>query len=846
MKTKQITKDLYWVGNLDPELRVFDIIMFTEFGTTYNSYVLKGTEKNVVFETSKLKCFDEYKEKLSEIIDIKSIDYIVVDHTEPDHAGSIENLLTLNPKIKIVGTAAAINFLKEIINKDFNSVIVKDGDELSLGNKTLKFINAPNLHWPDTMYTYIVEDGILVTCDSFGSHYSCEGVTNDQIENQENYLKALKYYYDMIIGPFKACALEAIEKIKDFEINIICPGHGPVLIEEPRKIVEIYKEWSTEVNPNTKKTVVMPYVSAYGYTEILANKIAEGIKAAGDIEVKMFDIVGGADEALGELYWADGILFGTPTIVGEALKPIWDMTTSIFAKTHGGKIASAFGSYGWSGEGVPNLIERLKQLKMKVYGEGLRVKFKPSESQLQEAFEFGYGFGASVLAGKIVENVKPSTGKKAWKCLVCGEIIIGDEAPEACPVCGVGPEQFVESEVVNISYQSDKNEKFIIVGSGAAGTSAAEAIRLRNKVCAIEIITREDVIGYNRPMLTKGILTEIDFLNFFIKPFTWYEENNISVTLNTEVTAIDDKNKELSLSNGEKRGYDKLILATGAESMVPPIPGAELEGVYTIRHLKDVNTIEKKMDEIQNVAIIGGGVLGLEAAWEFRKADKHVTVIEGMASIMGRQLDDKGSQMLKAAAIKSGIEVATGIGVESIEGNGGKAGGVKLNDGTVIQAELIILSTGIKQNVDLAKAIGANVGRSIVVNEKMETGIQGIYACGDCAEFNGFNYAIWPQAVEQGKVAGQNAVGDESEYATVTSANAFHGMGLSLFAVGDNGKDPDKKYKSYELFDDAKGTYEKLYFINNRFCGGILIGDVSKSGKLLEAFEKKDPINKLI
>ncbi len=199
MKTKELTKDLFWVGNLDPGLRIFDIIMYTEFGTSYNSYVLRGSEKTALFETSKAKCFDEYIEKVKEITPIEKIDYLIMDHTEPDHAGSIEKLLDLNPKIKIVGSAMAGNFLKEICNKDFLFVAVKDGDKISLGDKTLQFISAPNLHWPDTIYTYIEEEKALITCDSFGAHYSCEGITNDKVESREDYLKAPRYYCDMIM-----------------------------------------------------------------------------------------------------------------------------------------------------------------------------------------------------------------------------------------------------------------------------------------------------------------------------------------------------------------------------------------------------------------------------------------------------------------------------------------------------------------------------------------------------------------------------------------------------------------------------------------------------------------------
>jgi flavorubredoxin/NADPH-dependent 2,4-dienoyl-CoA reductase/sulfur reductase-like enzyme len=846
MKTKQLTNDLFWVGNQDPELRIFDILMYTEFGTSYNSYVLKGSEKSVVFETSKAKFSDQYIEKLTEIIPLDEIDYIIVSHTEPDHSGTIEKLLELNPKLKLVGTSAAMNFMKEICNKDFASVIVKDGDKLSLGNKTLKFIAAPNLHWPDTMFTYVEEDGILVTCDAFGSHYSLEGVTNDTIPSREDYESALKYYFDGIVAPFKSFVLEALKKVEGLKINMILTGHGPVLTDEPMAVVEQYRKWSTEKNPNIKKTVIIPYVSAYGYTETLAKKIAEGVQAYADIDVRLYDMVyADTEKVLDELYWADGILFGTPTMVGEALKPIWDLTTSMFAKTHGKKIASAFGSYGWSGEGVPNIMERLKQLGMKLYGEGLRIRFKPNEAQLQEAFEFGYGFGASVDAGKIMENVKPTAPQapRKWKCLVCGYIHEGDEPPASCPVCGVGPDQFTEITVAETGYVSDKAESFVIIGNGAAGTTACEEIRKRNKACSIEIISTENVIGYNRPMLTKGILSEVDPINFFIKPFDWYKENNIRLTLGVTVREIKKDAKELVLDNGETRKFDKLILATGAEAFIPPIKGTEQDGVFAIRSLEGVNKLQEFLKQVHKAVVIGGGILGLEAAWELKKAGKDVTVIELSTSLMNKQLDDRGSELLRSATEKAGIRVITNTGIDEIAGDG-KATGVKLVDGTVVSGELIVCSTGVRQNIGLAAAIGAETGRSIKVNEKMETSVKDIYACGDCAEFGGVNYAIWGQAVEMGRAAGINAVGDEYKYEAFIPSNAFNGMGTSLFAVGDNGKDPAKVYKTFEVYDAAKNTFEKLYFVNNRFCGGILIGDVSKSARLLDGYKNQDPITK--
>lgn len=840
MKTLELKKGFYWAGILDPNLRVFDIIMETKFGTTYNSYVLKGSEKTALFETAKEKFMGDYMAKLKEVVDIKDIDYIIVDHTEPDHAGSAKYLLEENPAIKLVGSATAINFMREICNMEFNAVVVKDGDTISLGDKTLKFIGAQNLHWPDSMYTYIVEDKTLVTCDSFGSHYSLDAVLASKIVNRDDYMEALRYYYDNIIGPFKPYVLKAIDKIRDLDIDMICPGHGPVLDSNPWEIVDIYEKWSTEVNPNARKTVVIPYVSAYGYTGMLADKIEEGIRAAGDIEVRKYDLVtANLDTVMGDIYWADGILLGTPTILGEALKPIWDITTSIFPGTHGGKFASAFGSYGWSGEGVPNIIARLKQLRMKVYGEGFRVRFKPSEAQLEDAFDFGFGFGSSVLAGKIIEKeelVAPVV--REWKCLVCGEIVRGTQPPEACPVCGVGPDKFVPVETKEIKFQSQEAENIVIIGGGIAGLSAAEAARKRNPVCSIEIISDEEVFCYNRPMLTKGILSEFEALNFFTKQLDWYEENRIKTTLGVKVTAIDRDNKQITLDNGETRKYDKLIYAAGAECNRPPIKGADKKGVEVIRKLADANKIRESLGSVNNVAVIGGGILGLEAAWEFMRAGKKVTIIEAAPAIMGRQLDAKGSALLKAAAIKAGAVVSEGAGVDEITGEG-RADGVKTSDGTVYPADLVIISAGIRPNADLAKEAGLDGDRFVEVDDTMRTSDPSIFACGDTAAMNGVSIGIWAQADGMGKVAGANAVGDSETYSHVTPSNTFTGFNTAVFSIGDVGHGSDGHYKEIEISEESKGFYRKMFFLNGRFCGGILIGDTSKSVEMMKAYDKK-------
>lgn len=400
MKPVTITKDITWVGQLDPDLRVFDIIMTTEFGTTYNSYVVKGSEKTALIDTAKDRFHENFLENLTSVTPIKDIDYIIVLHTEPDHSGSLRYLIEENPDIKVLGSPPAIKYLQDIVNMPINSQMVKDGDSLSLGNKALRFLSVPNLHWPDSMYAYIEEDKVLFSCDSFGSHYSFEGILLSKLEDKENYRKAMKAYFDDIMGPFKPFVLRALDKIEKLDIQYILTGHGPCLDEDISSAVQMYHQWSKPANEHEKFSVVIPYVSAYGYTEKMAQAIKEGIETLGGFDVKMLDMVGiDTSEAVDEIIQSDGFLLGTPTILSDALKPIWDITSQLNPIIVKDKYASAFGSYGWSGEGVPHIIERLKQLRLKV-SDGISIKFNPNEEKLESCRQFGMNFAQQILSIK--------------------------------------------------------------------------------------------------------------------------------------------------------------------------------------------------------------------------------------------------------------------------------------------------------------------------------------------------------------------------------------------------------------------------------------------------------------
>lgn len=840
MKTLQLKKDLFWAGILDKDLRVFDIIMYTEFGTTYNSYILKCGEKTVLFETAKEKFYDEYRAALSETLDISTIDYIVVNHTEPDHAGSIAKIVEQNPGVKIIATPTAITFLKHIVNGDFYSIPVKTGDELKIGDKTLRFFALPNLHWPDSMYTYVVEDKVLFTCDSFGSHYAHEGILRSTVTDVDGYLRATRYYYDNILGPFKQPFMtKGLGVVRSLEVDMICPGHGPVLDSDIQELLALYEEWG-KVEKNEKPAVAMPYVSAYGYTEELAAKIAEGIRQAGDIEVTLYDLVT-ADpaEVNAALAAADGILLGSPTILGAALKPIWDLTTGMYPPIHGGKLASAFGSYGWSGEAVPHLVERLKQIRLKVV-DGFRVRFKPSERELEEAVEFGFLVGLKLLGKEA--PVKQAENSGLVKCLVCGEVF--DASVDICPVCGVGPANFVPVESKETAFKKDTEEKVVILGGGTAALNAAKAVRQRNKLARITMISEEKELPYDRPMLTKNMFGAIANGAIASEPEDWYRENNVTLVLNSKVIRLDAEKKEVLLGCGAVYEYDKCVYALGSTNFIPPIKGKDLPQVISIRSIDDVEYVRALTANAKRAVVIGGGVLGLEAAWELRKAKLDVTVLEVAPVLMAGKVDSVAVNMLTAIAAKQGIAIRTGAKITEISGTD-KVEAVHLESGEVFPADLVIVSAGVRANIGIAKDAGIETDRAVIVNERMETNLADVYAAGDCAQYNGANIAIWPVASEMGRVAGANIAGEETVYVPELGGMTFAGFNTMLYAIGDVGTKADVIYKTFEVKDDKKETLERYYFHNNILCGAILIGDTSGMAKVTDGIKAKKTFKEL-
>lgn len=397
IKTLEIKPGIFWAGVVDYDLKVFDVIMETEYGTNYNSYIVEGKDKIALIDTAKELFCGEYIERLKQVVDISKIDYIVVNHTEPDHSGCLKSVLEAAPNAKVVCTAPAKMNLKNIVNGDFECIVPKADTVIDLGGKTLKFISAPFLHWPDTMFTYVPEDKALFTCDAFGCHYASDKILAS-IEDGE-YLKAQRYYYDVIMSPFAPYVLKAIDKLEkdNVDYDMILPSHGPVLDDSPKETVERYRKWATEtVNHKKQNKATVAYVTCYGYTKLLAEQIAKAFEDKG-METEMIDVSTiPIEESVDKITASSVVAIGSPTVNKDALKPVWDVLSSVSAIAVKGTGAIAFGSYGWSGEAVPFIEQRLNELGYNVM-DTLRVKFRPIEVDLKQAYDMGIKLSDSAL-----------------------------------------------------------------------------------------------------------------------------------------------------------------------------------------------------------------------------------------------------------------------------------------------------------------------------------------------------------------------------------------------------------------------------------------------------------------
>ena len=391
---QEIIPGVSWVGVRHPDLKVFDELFPTRNGTTYNAYLVRGRDQTALIDTVKAPFTEEFLAKLAATGGLEQVDLVVVNHTEPDHSGALLELLKQRPDLPVYCTRAAQNFLGQLINGPFNAQVVSDGQELDLGGRTLRFLLAPYLHWPDTMFTYLVEDGVLFSCDAFGSHYCASQLFDDEIPD---FSMDFHFYFDCIMRPFKDKVREAVAKVDQLELKMICPSHGPIHRHDPKGVVDSYRRWSAPPPAKAKPRALLLTLSAHGNTRQMATVIGEEL-AKLDFQVTELHMYEMRDSDLrDELELADLVLVGSPTINRDAPPQVWHALSLFSLVTPKAKVAAVFGSYGWSGEAVKMIEERLQGLRFKLPVPSLSVRFTPTEENLRACQDFARLAAASAL-----------------------------------------------------------------------------------------------------------------------------------------------------------------------------------------------------------------------------------------------------------------------------------------------------------------------------------------------------------------------------------------------------------------------------------------------------------------
>jgi flavorubredoxin len=396
MAALTIAPGVHWVGAKDPGLEIFDIVIPTEHGTTYNAYLVQGSGKTALIDCVKRPFADELFRNISEFLPVEKLDYVIVNHSEPDHAGALVDLLERNPGVTVLLSRPAKTFVDNLVNAGFHYRIVNDNDELPLGGKTLRFFNTPFLHWPDTILTYLVEDAILFPCDFLGAHFSSKEFYADELPEPQKAREAFEFYYSTIMRPYKEHILRACGKLKDLQVKMIAPSHGPLLRKDTRSYIDWYEERASIMSRITETKVAIVYVSAYGNTAEMAKKTAEGVRAGGAVPVLLNAVEMPMEKIVDEFETAAGFLFGTPTLNGNVPHPILQLIANLVVLNVRGKPASVFGSYGWSGEAIKTVQDILATMRLKVSLEPIKVRMTPSPADLAACVEFGKKFAAIV------------------------------------------------------------------------------------------------------------------------------------------------------------------------------------------------------------------------------------------------------------------------------------------------------------------------------------------------------------------------------------------------------------------------------------------------------------------
>lgn len=412
------------------------------------------------------------------------------------------------------------------------------------------------------------------------------------------------------------------------------------------------------------------------------------------------------------------------------------------------------------------------------------------------------------------------------------------------------PAVFKTQSEAAAAFRRDTDQRFVILGGGAAAVSAAKAIRARNTTASIQIISAEDRLPYCRPMLSKGLLNSFSEDRYPVVSAAWLEENRVQLTLGQTVEGLDPAAGTVTLGDGTVLPYDKCVYALGSRCFIPPIPGKNTPGVFTLRSDTDLRAMRRRMLFAARAVVVGGGITGLEFAWEMKKAGLQVTVLDLAPVLMGRLLDDRSAGILRKRIEDAGVEVVTGVNIKALESGSGGVSAVALEDGRSFPAELVLLSTGFRANIALAKEAGLAVDRAVTVTASMETSDPDIYACGDCADLS---LSTWMQSVQQGEIAGANAAGDHLTFQAQPEPAMVHTADTSLLSIGDMGKGPDGDYRLVygfgrgpqgRFFVNPKTPYRQdtfyaFCFQHGKLVGATLIGDLGDMLPVQEAVQNR-------
>ena len=390
VQVADLTADTTAIRSLDWERDRFDIEFGLQNGTTYNSYLIRG-EKIALVDTSHEKFRQLYFDSLNGLINPQEIDYLIISHTEPDHSGLVRDLLQLAPNITVVGSKVAIQFLENLVHHPFQRQLVKNGDRLDLGNgHILEFVNAPNLHWPDTIFTYDHGSGILFTCDAFGMHYCSDDLYDEQLSAIE---PDYRFYYECLMAPNARSVLAAMKRMEPLgNINLVANGHGPVLKHNVTELLTHYRDWS-QAQTKAEKTVAVFYISDYGYSDRLCQSIAKGITKTG-LAVETLDLKSADPQEVKELASsAVGIVIGTPPVSGINAQEITGNLGTILASVNPKQYIGMFESQGGDDESILPLFNKFREVGLTKAFDPIRSTETPNESLYQRCEEAGTDMG---------------------------------------------------------------------------------------------------------------------------------------------------------------------------------------------------------------------------------------------------------------------------------------------------------------------------------------------------------------------------------------------------------------------------------------------------------------------